>query len=171
MNPLIRANLVLLDQGLGLLSKHDSESFVLMDPTTYGSGIGAHFRHVLDHYFSFLNGVGTGVVDYDARERGTEVERDLEAAKTAISMVKKRLQALRCDGDRRLDVKLSSAVEDPNMRTSSSVGRELQFLVSHTVHHYALIAIASRLQRILPPSDFGVAPSTLKYLQAQSVQA
>ena len=45
----------------------------------------------------------------------------------------------------------------------SSIARELQSLLSHTVHHYAFIAVALRLQGVEPASDFGVAPSTLEY--------
>ncbi len=45
----------------------------------------------------------------------------------------------------------------------STVGRELQFLVSHTVHHFAIIAVMHSSQGIELPPDFGIAPSTLKY--------
>lgn len=44
----------------------------------------------------------------------------------------------------------------------SSLKRELQFLLSHTIHHYSLIALALRLQGFEPGAAFGVAPSTLK---------
>ena len=45
----------------------------------------------------------------------------------------------------------------------STVRRELIFLVSHTVHHYALIAVMLRHQAVGLPADFGVAPSTLRH--------
>jgi hypothetical protein len=45
----------------------------------------------------------------------------------------------------------------------SSAERELQFLLSHTVHHYALIALMLRTQGYEPGAEFGVAPSTLAY--------
>jgi hypothetical protein len=41
--------------------------------------------------------------------------------------------------------------------------RELQFLLSHTVHHYALMALILRLQGFNPAAEFGVAPSTLQH--------
>jgi hypothetical protein len=40
------------------------------------------------------------------------------------------------------------------------MARELGMLLSHTVHHYALIAMLLRARGIEPPADFGVAPST-----------
>ena len=47
--------------------------------------------------------------------------------------------------------------------TASSLDRELQSLISHTVHHYALIAMLLRVSGRQPAADFGVAPSTLRY--------
>ena len=49
----------------------------------------------------------------------------------------------------------------------STVERELQVLLSHTVHHYALIAVALRLHGLEVDPEFGVAPSTLRYWQEQ----
>ena len=47
----------------------------------------------------------------------------------------------------------------------STIERELKFLVSHTVHHYAIIALQLRHQGVEPGPEFGVAPSTLRYEQ------
>ncbi|MEP0552783.1 MAG: hypothetical protein ABJE29_00430, partial [Balneola sp.] len=49
----------------------------------------------------------------------------------------------------------------------SSIRRELQFLVSHTVHHYALIGLILKTMDVEVPEDFGVAPSTLKHESEQ----
>jgi hypothetical protein len=46
----------------------------------------------------------------------------------------------------------------------SSISRELQVLSSHTVHHFALIAITLRMHGVEIESDFGMAPSTLRTL-------
>jgi hypothetical protein len=43
------------------------------------------------------------------------------------------------------------------------VGRELQYLLSHTIHHYAIIGSILRAQGVEPGPDFGVAPSTLRH--------
>jgi hypothetical protein len=43
------------------------------------------------------------------------------------------------------------------------MARELEFLLSHTVHHYAIVAILCRLQGIAVDDGFGVAPSTLRH--------
>jgi len=67
-----------------------------------------------------------------------------------------------------------SAEEDigaPLVWCTSSVLRELDFLQSHTVHHYSLIAMLLRLHEIDPGEDFGVAPSTLKYWKEEAACA
>lgn len=48
----------------------------------------------------------------------------------------------------------------------SSLGRELQLLISHTVHHYAMMALVLRGQGIDPGPEFGVALSTFRYRAA-----
>ena len=45
----------------------------------------------------------------------------------------------------------------------SSRLRELDFLLSHTVHHQALTAIICRLVGVEVDEEFGVAPSTLRH--------
>jgi hypothetical protein len=47
------------------------------------------------------------------------------------------------------------------------VTRELQFLASHTVHHYALIAHLARDRGVGVAPEFGVAPATLDYWASQ----
>ena len=47
---------------------------------TFGGSIGGHVRHCLDHVAALLDGLDGGVVDYEARERGTAAEGDPAAA-------------------------------------------------------------------------------------------
>jgi len=47
----------------------------------------------------------------------------------------------------------------------------LQVLSSHTVHHFALIAMTLRLHGVEMEPGFGMAPSTLRYLAAKSAEA
>jgi len=166
MIPLIRFNCGYLQQGIDLLEKHDAESFIQTDSRAFGSSIGSHLRHVLDHYRSFLSGLETGMVDYDNRRREVKSEIDIELAKADIQSVIDDFTVIESLEDRCVQVKVSSSVAGEETKLSdSSIARELQFLVSHTVHHYALIAIISRMGGVIPDESFGVAPSTLKYLQ------
>lgn len=45
----------------------------------------------------------------------------------------------------------------------TSFGRELAFVVSHTIHHNALIGAMLHQLGVVPPADFGLAPSTVAY--------
>ena len=75
------------------------------------------------------------------------------------------LRKLPIDAESRVEVIVSATTYSGDVLSQSTFARELQFLASHTVHHYALISIASRMQGIMPAEGFGIAPSTLKYLQ------
>ncbi|MFW6292999.1 MAG: hypothetical protein ACOC7V_11860 [Spirochaetota bacterium] len=44
------------------------------------------------------------------------------------------------------------------VEADSTVERELAMLASHTVHHYAIIALILRIQDVPVPEEFGVAP-------------
>jgi uncharacterized damage-inducible protein DinB len=162
---LLLANRDLLRQGIDLLSRHGDATYCRSDPATYGSGIGPHFRHVLDHYKSFVAGWKEGLIDYDNRVRDTRMETDRAAAIAEFEGALEALSRAGIERDGAVDVVVSASASGPGARSRSSIARELQFLVSHTVHHYALIAIASRILGVAPGASFGVAPSTLKYLQ------
>jgi hypothetical protein len=45
------------------------------------------------------------------------------------------------------------------------VGRELAFVLSHTVHHNALIAVMALTLGVSIPDRFGYAPSTIAHLE------
>ncbi len=164
-NPLIQENIDVLKQGLELLYQLNPESYLETKHPFSEYGIGSHFRHCLDFYQSFLGGVVEGRIDYDDRDRDERIEKDRTIAISKIQNTIHRLDALiHIDNQKPLLVRLEDEAEQesPSSWSSSSVQRELQALVSHTVHHYALIAIMLQLKGYLPAKEFGVAPSTLK---------
>ncbi len=67
-----------------------------------------------------------------------------------------------------IQIRLECGGAEAEQWSHSTVRRELQFLLSHTVHHFALIAVLLERFEIAVPDDFGIAPSTLKYWQAQA---
>jgi hypothetical protein len=119
-----------------------------MDDETYatagadeGSPVGAHFRHVFDHYQVLLGGLAGGRIDYDARRRDPRLERERGYAIDVALGLRNQLSHLTAEmGSRPLQVSTRSLAdeEEPDW-SGSTVRRELQFLVSHTVHHCALI--------------------------------
>jgi len=161
---LIRENIELLEQGRNLLDSIADPNYCHISKPLSSSAIGGHIRHCLDFYQSFLTGIETGRIDYDHRERDELIQSDRRAAMAKIETTIKKLNDLNLSScNTRLLINLEGGLEsgDPACWSWSSIRRELQSLLSHTIHHYALIAMLVRLQGCTVPMEFGVAPSTL----------
>jgi hypothetical protein len=160
----LEGNRVLLQQGLALLETLSDRSYT--EPVRGWAPVGAQYRHVLEHYQSFLSGVLLGSVDYDDRPRNAVLETSREAALAATRSCIAGIAALEGSDDCSLQVQMDSGAgpERPDWRISSA-GRELQFLCSHTVHHFALIKLLLEGSEVLDP-NFGVAPSSIAYQRA-----
>jgi len=132
-------------------------------------------RHIIEFYECFLDGLEPTHIDYDARRRDLTLESSIAVAAERICGIIARLEAealLQYDGV--LFVRMEDAagfdLADPFLM--SSVARELMTLSSHTIHHFALIAMTLRGHGFVLDPDFGVAPSTLRYReQRQAVRA
>ena len=166
MKTLRDENIEVLQQGITLLQRLSQAQFRQKLPVCFNASIGGHIRHNIDHYLSFLSGFPTGKIDYERRERdpGIETNRDF-----AVEMLREisRLMAGLPSEDKRLLIRAENTDENDRAAWGFSTGRrELQFLLSHTIHHYALVAVSCRLLDVEPHSDFGVAPSTLRYREA-----
>lgn len=162
---LIQQNIEVLKQGLEVLNELDDYVYPDVKHPFSEFGIGSHFRHCLDFYHAFLNGVEMGWIDYDNRQRDERIERD---RLTAVQKIMEAIQGLErvswLHEHTSLMVRLEDAGNEQEVLSwsSSSVMRELQALVSHTVHHFALIGLMLQLNGFEVSEDFGVAPSTLK---------
>jgi hypothetical protein len=123
---------------------------------------------VLEFYQCFLDGVATSRIDYDARKRDESIERRRQSAMTSIrSTISLFEEVSSFEEDWELAVRMENADEDVYL--VSSVGRELQALSSHTIHHFALIAITLRLHGFDVDRGFGMSPSTLRYQASKLV--
>jgi len=123
--------------------------------------VGEHVRHLLDHVAAFVGARDQQVLTYDNRERGTAIERDSRAALQAISRLRGLLEAVHDD---RLEhgVTIAAAIErrQAQVLMRSTRRRELAFVISHTIHHQALIAVLLAVASEAVPRGFGLAPST-----------
>ena len=157
MTELIPVNLEWLRQASELLNRLSSPA--------YGE-VSRHIRHILEFYECFLDGLPAGRIDYDARRRDQSLERSAVAADARIESLSDRLKsAPELRGDALVWVRLEESC------ATSSVGRELQVLSSHTVHHFALIALTLRALGVAVNPKFGVASSTLRYREAKAEAA
>ena len=152
------------------MDQMDDETFSTSPPELAPHRVGSHLRHVLEFYQCFLDGLATSRIDYDARKRDESIERRRQSAMTNIQSIISRLEEVSSfEGDWELAVRMENAGEDVYL--ISSVGRELQALSSHTIHHFALIAITLRVHGLEVDPDFGMSPSTLRYQTAKLVLA
>lgn len=120
-------------------------------------------RHCLEHYLSLLSGLEGGRVDYDDRRRDLQLETVVHEAVQQLGMVGSKLaEKLSADPPVGLLVKMDCGSEEAEWQPST-LGRELQFLVSHTVHHFAMIGGICRALEVQMDANFGVAPSTLRH--------
>lgn len=170
MRALVHDNLRLLDQGLEVVRGLPEGAYAESECTVCGASIGAHLRHILDHYASLLAGVEAGVVDYDERSRDREVELDVTAALGRAEAVRRGLLALADAPPRTLGIQLRGGGEaEVDLGTSpTSTSRELHAVLLHTVHHYAIIAAELRGRGLSCPPELGVAPATLGWRRARA---
>lgn len=151
------------DQILSIVSQ---ENYI--DGSTSSSSIGAHIRHILDRFHCFLGGLADASIDYDARKRDPQIEQNLEAATFALTSVARRIEQLRGSpcGNALICVQESVLPSSPAVEISSTVERELMGLITHSIHHLAIIALLAKSFGHRMDSDFGKAPSTIAYERA-----
>lgn len=153
-----------LEQGIALVKELSTEDFTAKHPALKSGSIGAHFRHNLDHYLRLRENLNTGSINYDARQRDAKIEEDPACAVQTMQALLEFFENITPDKlDQPLKVLMDCGSHDEANWSGSTLRRELQFLISHTIHHYAIIAMLCRLRGIEPAEHFGVAPSTLHY--------
>lgn len=158
----------LLEQARDLLLKLDADAFAGAGPAGSAS-VGAHLRHCLDAFESLLAGLPGGAVNYDDRRRDARVEREPLVALERIEALR---DALREHVARADDRPLRVRADEPELPTgagfvASTLGRELRALASHTVHHFAVVALQLRVAGIPVDERFGVAKSTWSHWQCR----
>lgn len=136
----------------------------------FGGSIGGHVRHCLDHVrvlVEVAEGAGRDAAapaDYDTRARGTDIESDPAAARTHLADLRSRLiAAARGPLDRPVALSVMLSGDGLRVPMGSTLGREIAFVFSHTIHHQAMIGGMARHLGVAVPAGFGRAPSTLAH--------
>jgi uncharacterized damage-inducible protein DinB len=162
-------NIRQLEQGIELIRSLDDAIFVSCPESPFPGGIGAQVRHCVDFYDCLLGSMVGGRVDYARRGRDPRTETDrahaLERLRELIGALE-RLDATRAQRELWVRSEAAPDAEEEHAWTRSSMRRELEFLLSHTIHHYALIVVLLRLHGHKTPAGlegFGVAPSTERH--------
>jgi uncharacterized damage-inducible protein DinB len=123
--------------------------------------IGQHVRHVADHVRALLDLPDTSTLSYDARLRGTRVEREPSCAAEELVRLCIAIEALDdLPFDREVTLSMVTDGTHAAAAVRSSIGRELAFVLQHTIHHCAIVAILLEGAGRPVPPRFGYAPST-----------
>jgi uncharacterized damage-inducible protein DinB len=148
-----------------VLAAASDEQYVQKPVGVIAGSLGGHVRHCLDHFEALCCGAAAGVIDYDDRVRGTMIETDRSAAQRSVRRLLDRIAMLDASMlTRTVRVTSMLAGDGTSIEALSSLGRELAFVLSHTVHHNALIAAMCTTLGIPIPERFGYAPSTVAHL-------
>ena len=159
----------IIGQGLGFINALTDEQFT-SSPGNGASPVGKHFRHILDHFTCIIDGYKDGVINYENRRRGSNLESNRLSAIVEFERVQAWLASLSAtEAGKTVTVICDVGVGETAIASvPSSVGRELMFATSHATHHYALIK--NLVKGVATEAHFGIAPSTVNNdasLQAQ----
>ncbi|MFA7237112.1 MAG: DinB family protein [Phycisphaeraceae bacterium] len=157
----------LLEELAGVLRSLSDEQYTHRFGEVFDSSIGGHVRHVLDHVAAWLDATADGELNYDRRQRGTDVETHRQIAVDHCEQLIDRLNQSPADGERTLTLHVLLSADAPPITTTTTVAREAAFVVGHTVHHNAIISVMARMRGGQLPAKFGYAPSTLAFLRTR----
>jgi hypothetical protein len=155
---LLGFNQQMLDQALAVVGLHAAPG-----APPFGGPVGAHLRHVIEHYEALVQGLPEGVVDYDGRPRDRQIETSPALARDRLLALRQVLGLWTPDmQDRPVQVRGQGGISgDFDFCVPSSASRELAFLASHAVHHFALLAAHLQGHGVPVPAHFGKAPGTV----------
>lgn len=161
---LVQQNITFLKQGERLIGSIGSDYYARLSVAESLGTIGSHYRHILDMYRCFIKGIGQGMIRYDQRERDKNIEKSAQAAIEESNRLISGLKETATSANPEDPIKIQRILRgNETVHLITSIGRELDVLTSHTVHHYAIIALILNSHGIECRQDFGVAPSTLEY--------
>jgi uncharacterized damage-inducible protein DinB len=132
-----------------------------------GAQIGAHIRHVHDHFSAFFHGCECGTLDYNRRTRNSPAETELGVCLCQHGRI---LETLKNHASNRSDLRIISEIDcrtSRNVELDSTIDRELLYLINHTIHHVALISLKLTHYGIAVPPQLGLAPGTASYRRSR----
>lgn len=155
----------LLRELAGVVAQLSPEQYVRRADDVFFKGtVGGHVRHCLDHARALLDGMEAGLIDYDHRARGTVIESDPLAARDEIRRLRHLAEAAATrPASTALRVAIMPTRDGEAVELESTLGRELAFVLSHTIHHNATIKGMAVAMGVPLPQAFGYAPSTLAH--------
>jgi len=166
----LESQLETVQQAKAFLLGLSAENYQVVLKPHFASSAGAHMRHILDHYLALKDGLHQGLINYNKRNRYSEVESCPQMALLQWQKVEQWLQEVsQLDAKMPLTVACEASVnKTQNTQTKSTLARELVFVSSHAVHHFSLLAVINSLLGNKDEINFGIAPSTATYVRQQA---
>lgn len=178
---LVDENVQALEQLATLLERTPAATYQRAVGSQQTQSLGKHVRHILEHYQTLIDAPelspepsqSMASLDYENRLREAALENSPAQAQARIHQLQVGLKALSTIPHDTLLI-LRYPTEEPEHIASinalplpSSLGRELAFLTSHSIHHMALLGLLCEQLDIALPRTFGVHPSTLRFWKQQ----
>ncbi|HNL06497.1 MAG TPA: hypothetical protein PKH93_02915 [Chitinophagales bacterium] len=160
MQNIQQANIAVIEQLITLLAQMTDTTYTQSLILLHQNTIGKHCRHIIEFYQALEKVSTTGIVDYDARIRDLRLETDTTFTINELQRLQKWCVTLQSDTSFDLSVTYGKTT-----LVSTTLSRELVYLLEHNIHHLAIIGIAitACFPHIQLPADFGVAYSTAQY--------
>lgn len=138
-----------------------------LTPTQYcaqdnHSSIGGHMRHILEFMQTLHNGLALGHVDYELRERNVLFETDPVATEECLRFLAQGLShaLMHSPNPHLLTLHETPYVGAEKVALTSSLEREILFIIQHGIHHLAVIKMLAAAQNIMLDASIGLAIAT-----------
>lgn len=167
---MLDSQLEIVQQAKQFLSEIQVDEYTQAVKPHLSGSAGAHMRHVLDHYSALMCGLDGRVVDYNKRNRYSDIETCPKAAVQMWEKIESWLSdACAMPMDTQIDVISETCVmKTQYAQVPSTLARELVFVSSHAIHHFSLMAVMRSLQGKSTPEYFGIAPATATFMRQQA---
>ena len=155
-----------LTQLMDLARNLSDEEFCSELPLLMNNSIGKHYRHIIEFYMVLVNGLNTGLINYDNRKHDPDLEQDRLRCIEILESICSELPAHLSEKSLELRVCYSNET-DTYTAIHTNEERELVYNIEHAIHHMAIIRIALHhsFSHIEISQNFGYAYYTLKHLK------
>jgi uncharacterized damage-inducible protein DinB len=171
LDALVEENRLALEQLQSFLDELSASAYRHAFGPDGRQSLGKHVRHIIDHYVALMAGAGIGRIDYETRERDARLEDEPALAAKRVAEIRAGLTGLTESASSPLSLRYPAEGASFGPSLSTSLGRELAFLTSHTVHHMALLGLLAERLGLVLPDEFGVHPSTLRHWRREAMPA
>ncbi|MDX2095791.1 MAG: DinB family protein [Alphaproteobacteria bacterium] len=129
------------------------------------SSVGAHMRHLLEFMQVLADNLESGVIDYESRAHNAAYESDPEAVAAILPQLHAKLTqaVLRLSAHHPLLLRETAFVGGRKITLTTSLGREILFMLQHAIHHLAIIKMQAAAMDIALGAQMGVAVATQIY--------